>query len=290
MTNNVRRKSIAQDTVALLEQGSYTAPSGLPVSLTELMQSCLAGTCGYLPEELAEIQAQVLAQQPPAFSETTFEVANETTLEAAARLASTGALTGTPARLGVLNFASARNPGGGFLGGAQAQEESLARSSGLYPSLLRCREHYDFHRAQRTCLYSDRIIYSPDCPVFRADDGDLLETPYLVDFLTCAAPNAGAIRRNEPENVRHIEPALRERSAKVLSLAAHQRCDVLVLGAWGCGVFQNDPGMVAEVFSCYLSAGAPFWGRFQRIVFAVLDRSPAQATFTAFRERFSQEA
>jgi uncharacterized protein (TIGR02452 family) len=279
--NNKGRKAVAQETVAILEQGGYYAPSGIRVSLPELMETCLAGTRCYRPEELDEIRRQVLAQDP-AFAETPIEVANETTLAAAARLMAAG----TPERLGVLNFASARNPGGGFLGGAQAQEESLARSSGLYPSLLRCPEYYDAHRSQDSCLYSDRMIYSPGCPVFRQDDGELLETPYQVDVITSAAPNAGAIRRNEPENISRIEPALRERSEKVLALAALHGCDVLVLGAWGCGVFQNDPTFVAETFASQLGGNGPFQGRFRRIVFAVLDRSPDQLIFAAFRERF----
>lgn len=281
MLNNTGRKAAAQETVSILEHGTYRAPTGGQVSLTEWMAACLEGTRCYDPEQLAEIRRQVVAESP-AFSETHVEVVNETTLEAAARLAADG----TPGRPGVLNFASARNPGGGFLGGAQAQEESLARSSGLYPSLLRCPAYYDFHRSHRSTLYSDRMIYSPECPVFRKDDGELLETPYRVDFITSPAPNAGAIRRNEPENVSRIEPALRERGEKVLALAASHGCDVLVLGAWGCGVFQNDPVVVAETFARSLGDGGPFQGRFRRIVFAVLDRSPEQATFTAFHERF----
>jgi uncharacterized protein (TIGR02452 family) len=131
------------------------------------------------------------------------------------------------------------------------------------------------------------MIYSPQCPVFRTDDGTLLEKPYVVDFITSPAPNAGAIRRNEPENVEHIVPALRERGQKVLSLAAHQGCDALILGAWGCGVFQNDPATVAQMFSAHLSDGEPYWGRFKRVVFAVLDNSSAQTTVAAFREQFA---
>jgi uncharacterized protein (TIGR02452 family) len=284
MTNNSRRKSIAQDTVELLERGNYIAPSGDQVSLSALLQMCLSSTRCYLPEQLATLRHHVLAQ-PSSCSETKFEVVNETTLDAAARLATTGAF----ARVGVLNFASAKNPGGGFLGGAQAQEESLARSSGLYKSLQECSEHYQFHRSQGTCLYSDRMIYSSGCPVFRMDDGTLLEKPYLVDFITSPAPNAGAIRRNEPENIDRIVPVLRERSEKVLALAAHHGCDALVLGAWGCGVFQNDPATVAQAFSQHLGVGASFQQRFQTVVFAVLDNSPAQSTFAAFRNQFAEK-
>jgi len=70
-----------------------------------------------------------------------------------------------------LNFASAKNPGGGFLGGGSAQEESLARSSGLFPCINQMQQMYETNRAYRSCLYTDHMIYSPRVPVFRDDEG-----------------------------------------------------------------------------------------------------------------------
>ena len=114
----------------------------------------------------------------------------ETTLAAAERLAEFRPLC--------LNFASAKNPGGGLLSGSQTQEESLARSSGLYATLLPMTELYAYNRHLGTSLYSDYMIYSPDVPVFRSDSGLLLEVPYLASFITAPAVNAGAVEKNEP--------------------------------------------------------------------------------------------
>ena len=214
---------------------------------------------------------------------TSYELSHETTLEGAAGLARSGAYQ----RVGVLNFASARKPGGGFLGGARAQEESLARSSGLYPSLLTCPAFYEFHRAQETCLYSDRMIYSPACPVMRDDAGAWLPAPYLVDFITSPAPNAGVIARNEPDNLGRIPATLLERAGKILALAAHQRCDALVLGAWGCGVFLNAPTTVASVFHGYLRPGGAFYGHFRHIRFSIYDSAFGHPVHDAFARRFA---
>src|SRR5919108_730072 len=76
-----------------------------------------------------------------------------------------------------LNFASAKHPGGGFLGGARAQEETLARASGLYASLVG-NPMYAFHKAQDDPMYSNYAIYAPDVPVLRTDEGLLLSEPY----------------------------------------------------------------------------------------------------------------
>lgn len=190
-------------------------------------------------------------------------------------------------KIGVLNFASAKNPGGGFLEGSQAQEESLARSSGLYHSLLKCPEYYSFHRGEESLLYSDRIIYSPNCPVFRTDSGTLLDRFYTVDFITSPAPNAGAIAINQPENTARIPEVLRDRGKKVLTIAGDRGCDALVLGAWGCGVFRNDPSMVAQMFADLLLEKGELAGKFKTVLFSVLDTTKTQKIIAEFNSRFS---
>src|SRR5690242_2880966 len=171
-------KAIANGTLAALEAGYYTSSDGATVAIRDALAACVSNTRYYEPDDLDAIYHQVIAQ--PGSSATTFAVVNETTLQASARLVASQRYQ----RIGVLNFASARNPGGGFLRGARAQEESLARSSGLYYSLRQYPQFYEYHRALDTTLYSDRMIYSPACPVLRDDAGDWLAQPYTVDFIT----------------------------------------------------------------------------------------------------------
>ncbi|WP_455753893.1 TIGR02452 family protein [Streptomyces griseorubiginosus] len=195
-----------------------------------------------------------------------------------------------PARsVAVLNFASARNPGGGFLNGAQAQEEALCRASALYTCLLKAREFYDHHRAHRDPFYTDRVIHSPAVPVFRDDRGRLLDSAHLVGFLTAAAPNAGVVRRTAPERVAELPRALAVRAEQVLSVAAAEGYRRLVLGAWGCGVFQNDPAQVAGAFRTLLAPGGRFAGAFEHVVFGVLDRTPGAVVREAFVRAFAEQ-
>lgn len=274
-------KKIAQETLDACERGSYLGPDGSRVEIAAQLAACLAGTREYHPDELDYLVAQ--APRVVSAPATTFALTRETTLQGAARLAASG----TDQRIGVLNFASARHPGGGFLSGARAQEESLARGSALFPSLLRCPDFYIFHRALATTLYSDRMIHSPGCPVIRDDNGAWLPQPYLVDFITSAAPNAGAVMRNEPENREKIMPTVMARAGKVLALAAHARCDILVLGAWGCGAFQNRPATVAEAFYHYLGPEGRNSHQFRHILFAIADSSREGLVYSAFASQFA---
>jgi uncharacterized protein (TIGR02452 family) len=155
--------------------------------------------------------------------------------------------------------------------------------------LLRAWPFYERHRASPSLLYSDAMILSPGCPVFRDDDGTLLEEPRLVSFITSAAPNAGAAADKRPEELPRIAEVFRRRSEYVLALAASQGYKQVVLGAWGCGVFRNEPRVVAAAFWGHLRRGA-WLGRFQRIVFSVLDTSASRETFTAFQAAVSQNA
>lgn len=189
-------------------------------------------------------------------------------------------------RIAVLNFASARNPGGGYLRGARAQEEDLCRVSALYTTLLHAPDYYASHRESRDPAYSHRVIYSPDVPVFRDVRYALLEAPYQVAFLTSPAPNAGVIAQARPADVATVPNLLTARAARVLAVAAHNGRRSLVLGAWGCGVFRNDPVEVAAAFRRNLTAGGKFAGVFERIVFAILDNSAGRRNLAAFRAAF----
>jgi uncharacterized protein (TIGR02452 family) len=270
------RKELAEQTVEIVERGSYQSATGRVIDIAASVRACLEATQFLPPEQLESLRQGVLGRQPEALT-TSFEVVNETTLAGITRVLADG-----KGPVAVLNFASAKNPGGGFLNGSQAQEESLARSSALHKSLLRAWEFYERHRASPSLLYSDAMIWSPNCPVFRDDEGTLLEEPHLVSFITSPAPNAGAAADNRPEELAQIPEVFRRRSEYVLALAASKGYRRLVLGAWGCGVFRNDPAVVAAAFVRHLRRGA--WsGRFERVVFSVLDSSASSETLTAFQ-------
>lgn len=153
--------------------------------------------------------------------------------------------------------------------------------------MLRAREFYDHHRAHRDAFYSDRVIHSPAVPVFRDDRGRLLDEPYTVGFLTAAAPNAGVVLRTTPERVAELPRALGTRAERVLETAVAGGYRRLVLGAWGCGVFQNDPDQVAGAFRALLGDGGRFSGSFEHVVFGVLDRTRGAVVRGAFERAFA---
>ena len=265
------RAAMAQETVRICEVGSYTAPDGRKVEIGQTLRRATEGSelCSS-DSELASVHSRGEAAR--------IEVTRETTIAASRRLAMAGG-----GKLACLNFASARNPGGGFLGGSEAQEESLARSSGLYPCLLKVPEYYERNRACESLLYLDLAIWSPGVPFFRNDEGELLNEPFETSVITAPAPNAGAVAMNQPERGREVEPCLRRRTHLVLSVAASKGVQRLVLGAWGCGVFRNDPAIVARVFAEYLCGEGEFARTFQEVTFAIVDRSADEALLKVFR-------
>ncbi|MER5748566.1 TIGR02452 family protein [Streptomyces sp. NPDC002088] len=266
---SARLRGIARETEQIVAAGAYRAPGGHEVSVAAAVEAARSGTRMYGPEPV-----QVSATPP---ADTFFEVTGESSLEAARRLA---------APVAVLNFSSARNPGGGYLNGAQAQEEALCRASALYTCLLQAREFYDHHRTHRDPFYTDRVIHAPAVPVFRDDRGRLLDEPFTAGFLTAAAPNAGVVLRTAPERASELPHALSVRAERVLETAAAHRYRRLVLGAWGCGVFRNDPVQVAAAFRALLGPGGRFAGTFEHVVFGVLDRTPGAVIRAAFVQAF----
>jgi uncharacterized protein (TIGR02452 family) len=273
-------KGVAKDTLKIIEQGWYEPPSGRRVDVREAVERAVNGTVLYRPDDFDGLTVTSVAGGGGPL----VEVTGETTAQAARRLVAEERVEHVVA----LNFASAKNPGGGFLGGAKAQEEDLARCSALYPTLLTQRDYYEANRDFPSLLYTDHIIYSPDVPFFRDDRLELLEEPFLCSIITAPAPNAGEVLRREPSARPAIRGALRERAGKVLLVTAAQGHRVLVLGAWGCGVFRNDPREVADAFATWLE-GERFAGRFDRVVFGIYSRSTDNVTRRAFEERFGAQ-
>ncbi|MGA5200739.1 TIGR02452 family protein [Streptomyces variegatus] len=270
---SARLRGIAQQTEQIVAAGAYRAPDGREVSITAELRAAREGTRLYGPEPVP-----VSADRVSGARETLVEVTGESSLAAARRLGGHVAL---------LNFASARNPGGGYLNGAQAQEEALCRASALYTCLLEARAFYDHHRAHRDPFYTDRVIHSPAVPVFRDDRGGLLNQPYTAGFLTSPAPNAGVVLRTAPERAPGLPRALAVRAERVLETAAAHGYRRLVLGAWGCGVFRNDPAQVAEAFRALLWPGGRFAEAFEHVVFGILDRTRDRAVRGAFERTLS---
>lgn len=273
--NNPNRKEIAQETLQIVENGNYRNNMGETVLIKDQTNYAVENSKLFRTEDFP--QKFNLTKNE---NETRIEITDETTLEAAKRICKEDENTNPF----VLNFASAKNPGGGFLGGAQAQEESLARSSALYACLMANYEMYAFNRKGSSCLYSDWMIYSPKVPVFRNDDGSLVEKPYLVSFMTSPAANAGAIKKNETQKVDQIEPTNHERARKFLWIANKESHRTLILGAWGCGVFQNDSYEIARIFNDLLKN--EFANCFNRVIMAIYDATPTRKVYNAFVEVF----
>lgn len=262
--------AMGAEAVTITHDGRYTAPSGAVVELSHLIERALEDRVWYAP-------GATVPHVGVGSVETAISVANVSTLAAARDLVAQGF---APA---ALNFASARNPGGGFLNGARAQEESLCRASSLYACLVDA-PMYDAHRAIRDPMYTSWVLYTPDVPVFRDDHGPLLERPWRCAFVTSPAPNVKVLMERTPERASGLPAVYDERIARVLSVAAGHGHDAVVLGAWGCGAFGGDPELVAARFEAALRGA--FRGVFRAVVFAVLDTSSSQRTIGPFARRF----
>ena len=185
--------------------------------------------------------------------------------------------------VGVLNFASSTNPGGGVTKGSTAQEECLCRCSNLYLTLYqeKCiREYYNVNKKYMTNLGSDAIIYSRNVYVFKDKNYNMLPVKdrFYVDVLTCAAPNLRENPRNQynsdasEEKLTLTDEELYnihvKRARNILNVAIKNEDDYLILGAFGCGAFRNNPEIVAKAYKDVLQ---DYMYCFKVIDFAIID-------------------
>ena len=223
-------------------------------------------------------------------------VTKSRTYEAAMRIA--GQYPGK--KIDVLNFASATRPGGGVVSGSSAQEESLCRCSTLYPTLdqrFLWEKYYAANRAAGNVLHTDACIYSPGIVICKTDENYPERMPQenwvTVDVITCAAPNLRMMPANQynPENgqaVRILPADLQrlheQRARAILAVAADNGVDILVLGAFGCGAFCNDPHVVAKAYAGVMMDCRRY---FDLVEFAIFCRGYETRNYDAFAEALS---
>lgn len=281
--NRTQRAKIAKETLEILQKGSYRNKKGQEVDFLMEQAAAQSGSLLYQPEDFPSLllnsRAQ-LASIPDVPAKV--KVKNQSSLGAARELSQNNTR-----KVLCLNFASAKNPGGGFLNGSQAQEESLARSSGIYPCLLQKPEMYEANKRYKSALYLDYMIYSPQVPVFRDDEDSLLADIDLISFITAPAVNAGVVRQREKDKRAQINPKMAERIEYVLAIALSQGYQYLILGAWGCGVFQNEPADIAQSFYQALFEKHTYAKYFKEIIFAILDHSKDKKFIGPFENLFT---
>ncbi len=173
-------------------------------------------------------------------------------------------------RIAILNFASYKNPGGGFMNNMYAQEEAICYCTNLFYELVNYSDWYK--HPLNNGLYDNKSILSHNIAVVASERGNLLppDEVFYIDVLTCAAPNLSSVLTYRPSLKEVAENISRDRVAYVMDIFANNHYDTIILGAFGCGVFKNDPNVIASAFKTYINNNSD---KFKNIIFAIPDKT-----------------
>ena len=191
-------------------------------------------------------------------------------------------------RIAILNFASFKNPGGKFLDGSTAQEEMLCHTSYLYNVLESFYNSYYVPNQRNTfqCLYNHSALYCAGVRFWNMDLGDEIteQTPSAIaDVITCAAPNKSAAKKYYDITSYQIDAELQQRIYFIRSICQIKQVDLLIAGAWGCGVFGNDPRFVAHHFKGVFETN-PI--QYPQIVIHPVPMDLSRTNYLAFKSKF----
>ena len=196
---------------------------------------------------------------------TPIKVLNEDCVEVARKLSLSG-------RTCILNMASYKRPGGGVKKGSMAQEEELARRS----NLVFCLPEKYYH------LGKTHYIYTKDVTFFKDRNYEIIPS-FQADVITIAAINLNELDR--PEDYTNIM------TGKIMSMLFDpiiHGCENIVLSAFGCGVFKNDPDEVASLFKSILDSG--YSKIYKNITFAILnDKNSVGSNFEIFEKILTKQ-
>lgn len=188
--------------------------------------------------------------------------------------------------IGVLVFASAKHPCGGFLNGAMAQEEAIAYCSTLYGNQMgkEGSRFYDYNLKNRNKYYNS-VMTIGDIEIFKDEKFKLLDSTIKVKAITSAAVNFNYLEKSsEKYNKKEANKIMYDRMERVIDLLIHHGSRTIILGAFGCGVFGNSPQNIANMWYDILEKGRKK-EYFDTIIFSVLDNKKT-SNYKVFKERF----
>lgn len=268
----VRLTRLAAKVEKAITDGLVITPTGTRHAIGESIDRCLMNTQYYSHEKMKKLRRNFETEGAtlPDF-ETVTEFKNAYIVDAIF-----DTVKNNPAEtIAALNFASPKNPGGGWYSGAVAQEESLARSSALVIS-LKLNDCLPFYSTadQKTKSFAHEeqlrngLIYSHEVPFFVGPDEKFCE-PVYCSVISCAAVNRNSKLVKTHLNGQQVEEFMNIRIRNVLAVALQMNVSTLLLGAWGTGVFGNDVGMIARLF--WLNINQTYRNCFAKVIFAIPD-------------------
>ncbi|KAH0785965.1 TIGR02452 family protein [Histomonas meleagridis] len=221
-------------------KGYYINSKKEKISIKEELDLSLANTKSYPPDYN---YAYDNSDFTPGNKQGLISIHNESTVDACYRLVQQE----NKSNVCALNFGNSIHPGGLFATNARAQEESICRCSSLYYSLIQKHEFYEYNRQNTKGEASNYLIFSPNVPIWKKNDFTLLDKPILASFITSAAVDCLSVRKGI-----NIDETNDSRIQTILKCCIENNVEHIILGAFGCGAFHNNPKKISNCFKKYL--------------------------------------
>ena len=270
--NSFSNIEIIEDTLFTIERGFYIK-NDIRKNL-KLSKDSIVNNLVYLPEEIAELSPF----EEELDNDCLFNCVNIDSFSMAREM-----MKKRKDPILILNLANPVNPGGGVRNGARAQEEDLCRKSSLLCSLEveSASPYYRYNRSLNTHNGSDAVIITPEVEIIKDENDEYLDESIIVSVMTCAAPMLNTV--NNGLNKKEYYDLMHSRIEGMLKVAKINGYKNLVLGAFGCGAFNNDAKVVSDIFwDVFDEIG----NQFEEVNFAVLDKSNKHYNFKQFFRNF----
>jgi uncharacterized protein (TIGR02452 family) len=252
---NEKLARVAQKTMEVIKNGFYRNNSNQKIDISKDLKESIDSSVLYKPEYFdSEIRKFRVKQ---------LRVVNESCLDTAYDLVVNRKLSS----VSMLNFASAYHAGGNFIGGAMAQEEAIAYASTMYPTLTAHNDFYKDNKDFNNYLFTENMIYSPNVLFFKDKNHMVLDNYYKVDI--CTSPACNLSRINSISEKAKVPQIMDKRINNVLRVMSENNTKNLILGAFGCGVFKNNPITIANIFNKHLTSDDPDAYEFDEVVFSI---------------------
>lgn len=284
-----KTEAIWNETLQIIKDGNYKDENGKLYDIDKNIILSAKKTVTYKPDHTFDFndffetcKDYGRAEKAQIYSK--IEVTTESTFSAAKRFKDNNIK-----EVCCLSFSSAYMPGDGSKQ-YRNQEAILSRRSSLIYSLINNKEMYTYNIEHMNPYHSNYMIYTPNVVVFRDDDDKLIQ-PFRVSIISSTAVNYAEILKKHPngEKFQGVYKCMKDRCRKILQLCIKTNNKVLILGAFGCGSFKNDPETISQIFKELLVD--EFYGMLlKNVVFAIIaPHGQKNDAYDVFKAKFSKK-
>ncbi len=159
------------------------------------------------------------------------------------------------------------------------QEDTILRTSTMYKLIdtaYTLKNYYSFNKQNENnsrCIYLSKVLFFKNEDDIKLDD----ENQKVVDLILSTPPN----QVKEDLSNEASKSIIYKKLKNLFNVAIEKKVEILILGAYGCGSYENSPTIVSKIFKSLIDE---YNGYFKEIIFSIKSKDDFDTNYSVFKK------